>query len=100
MEMAQRLKKMVESDFKAPERAGVKAESVEAGILHSPAASFVDEQVAAIRVIYASPGSRLGMKPLVYLGADGKPVSVPRQLEARPEPPIPRRSQKEPPSAR
>ena len=100
MEMAHRLKRMVDTDFKAPERASAKVESVEAGILHSPAASFVDEQVAAVRVIYASPGSRLGMKPMVYLDADGKPVSVPRQLEARPEEPTPERSQKERPSPR
>jgi hypothetical protein len=94
MEMAQRLKKMVDSDFKAPERAGAKVESEEVGILHSPAASFVDDQVAAIRAIYASSDSRLGMKPMVYLGADGKAVPVPRQLEARPEPPTPQRAQK------
>jgi hypothetical protein len=100
MEVARSLKKMVDSDFKAPQRAGAKVESVEAGILHSPAASFVDDQVAAIRVIYASPDSRLGMKPMVYLGADGTPVSVPRQMEARPEAPTSPRSQKQPPSQR
>ena len=100
MEMAQRLKKMVGADFKAPERAGAKVESVEAGILHSPAASFVDDQVAAVRVIYAAPDSRLGMKPMVYLGADGKPVPVPRQSVARPEAPTPQRPQKEAPAPR
>jgi hypothetical protein len=96
MAMARRLKKLVVSGFKAPPRAGAKIESVQAGILHSPAAAFVDDQVAAVRVVYASLDPRLGMKPMVYLDAEGKPVPVPRQLDARPDPPTPQRSQKEP----
>jgi hypothetical protein len=100
MEMAHSLKNVVDSGFNAPRRAGANVETVEAGILHSPAASFVDDQVAAIRVIYASPDPRLGMKPMVYLGADGTPVSVPRQMEARPEAQTPPRSQKEQPPLR
>src|SRR5262249_52611048 len=97
LEMAHGLKNLVDAGFKAPQRAGAKVETVEAGILHSPAASFVDDQVAAIRVIYASPDPRLGMKSMVYLGADGTLVSVPRQMEARPEAPTPARPQKEQP---
>ena len=92
MEVARRMKTM--TAFKAPERAGAKVESVEAGILHSPAASFVDDQAAAIRVIYAPSDSRLGMKPLIYLDADGRPVPTPRQLESAPEAPTPPRAQK------
>lgn len=94
MEMARRLKGMAGSNFRAPERVGAKIESVEAGILHSPAASFLDEQVAAVRVIYASPDSRLGMKPMVYLDEAGKQVQAPRQLVARPEPATPVRAEK------
>jgi hypothetical protein len=45
----------------------------------------MDEQVAAIRLIYAPTESRLGMKPLLYLAADGKPVAIPRNLEAKVE---------------
>lgn len=70
MAAAVRMKRAAGADFKAPEREGAKVELVEVGILHSPAASFVDEQVAAVRVIYASPDSRVGMKPMVYLGED------------------------------
>lgn len=91
MEMARRLEQIAGSDFKPPERAGARVESVEAGILHSPAASFVDEQVAAVRVIYASQDSRLGMKPMIFLDENGNPVQAPRQLIARPEPPTPPR---------
>jgi hypothetical protein len=91
MEMALRLKSLTASGFKAPGRAGARVESVEAGILHSPAASFVDEQVAAVRVVYASTNPRLGMKAMIYLGADGQPVPVPRQLDVRPETSTPER---------
>lgn len=94
MAAAVRMKRAAGADFKAPEREGAKVESVEVGILHSPAASFVDEQVAAVRVIYASPDSRVGMKPMVYLGEDGKPVPVPRQLIARRDTPQPERKEK------
>jgi hypothetical protein len=34
------------------------------------------------------------MKPMVYLGEDGKPVPVPRQLIARREPAQPERKEK------
>jgi hypothetical protein len=88
------LKKIVDADYKAPERQGARIESTQAGILHSPAASFIDEQVAAIRVIYASADPRFGKKPVLYLGADGKPVAMPRQLESKAEPPLPARPSK------
>ena len=94
LEAAIGLKKIVDADYKAPERQGARIESTQAGILHSPAASFIDEQVAAIRVIYASTDPRFGMKPLLYLGADGKPVAIPRQLESKSEPPLPARPSK------
>jgi hypothetical protein len=99
LEAAIDLQKRVNAGYKPPERPGAKVESVRAGILHSPAASFVDDQVAAIRIIYASTDPRFSMKPLVYLGADGKPVAIPRQMEARAEAPLPPRKGKcvEPP---
>jgi hypothetical protein len=87
MEEAVRLRRKVEGGFIAPELKGAKVQSMQAGILHSPAASFVDEQVAAIRVIYAPEDSKLGMKPVLYLGADGRPVKTPRQLNPREEAP-------------
>lgn len=64
---------------------GAKLEQAQAGILHSGAAAFIDEQVAAIRLIYAPIDSRVGMKPLRYLAANGKPVEIPRNLEAKRE---------------
>ena len=87
LEEAGRLQKMAAAEFKAPERKGARVESVQAGILHSPAASFVEDQVAAIRVIYAPTDPNVGMKPVVYLGMDGRPVAIPRQMIAKVEVP-------------
>ena len=87
LEEAARSKKIAGPEFKAPERKGARIESVQVVILHSPAASFVEDHVAAIRVIYAPTESRLGMKPVVYLGLDGRPVAIPRQMIARTEQP-------------
>ena len=91
MREAIRLQKMAKVDYGVPVRQGAKVESVQAGILHSTAAAFMDEQVAAIRIVYAPTESRLGMKPLLYLAANGKPVAIPRNLEARLETPVPPR---------
>ena len=91
LEEAARLQKIAKTEFKAPERKGARVESVQAVILHSPAASFVEDHVAAIRVIYAPTESKLGMKPVAYLGMDGRPVAIPRQMIAKTEAPTPKR---------
>ena len=87
LEEARRLQKIAGAEYKAPERKGARVESVQAAILHSPGASFVEDQVAAIQVIYAPTESRLGMKPVAYLGVDGRPVAIPRQMIAKAETP-------------
>jgi hypothetical protein len=91
LETATALQRMAGANYKAPERKDAKLQSAQAGILHSPAASFVDDQVAAIRLIYAPTDNRGGMKPLVYVGVDGRPVAIPRQMVAAPEGPPPSR---------
>jgi hypothetical protein len=87
LEEARRLQRLAKSDFKAPERKGARIESVQVGILHSPAASFVEDQVAAIQVIYAPNDPRMGMKPVAYLDSEGRPVAIPRQMIAKTETP-------------
>ena len=81
------MQKIAAAEFRAPELKGARIESVQVGILHSPGASFVEDQVAAIRVIYEPTESRLGTKPVVYLGGDGRPVAIPRQMIAKTEAP-------------
>jgi len=88
LQEAIRLQRAVKSGYEAPPRPGTRVEEIQAGILHSTAAAFMDEQVAAIRVIYAPTNSRLGMKPLLYLAANGKPVAIPRNLKPKLEAPV------------
>ena len=85
------MQKTIKSGYEVPPRSGAKIEQVQAGILHSGAAAFMDEQVAAIRLIYTPTDLRLGMKPLLYLAANGKPVAIPRNLDAKLEAPVPPR---------
>src|SRR5262249_54433755 len=80
-----RLQRRVKAGYDAPKLEGAKFEEAQAGILHSGAAAFIDEQTAAIRVIYAPSDARVGKKPLLYFGEDGKAVAVPRNLIAKRE---------------
>jgi hypothetical protein len=84
---ARRYAKMIQGGWKAPNLVGAEVESVEAGILHSPAVGFVMDIQPVIRVIYAPDESRFAKKPVLYLDADGKPVPLPRQFEQLPEHP-------------
>jgi hypothetical protein len=90
IEEARRLAEMVKAGWRAPENQGSNVESVEAGIIHSPAAGFLMDIYAVIRVVYATPGG--GKKPVVYLDRHGKPVPIPRAFDLPPEvPPAPRK---------
>jgi hypothetical protein len=82
---ARRYAKLIQGGWKAPYLVGAEVESVEAGILHSPAVGFVMDIQPVIRVIYAPDESRVAKKPVLYLNADGKPVPLPRQFEKLPE---------------
>ena len=91
MEKVKFLQKAARGDFKAPEQKFAELEAVEVGILHSPAASFLDEQTAAIRVIYRSNDPSIGKKAVAYVDATGKPVKMPRTMENH-ESPMPSRN--------
>ncbi|HXI86473.1 MAG TPA: hypothetical protein VNH64_03370 [Parvularculaceae bacterium] len=80
MKEALEMQKVAAGDFRPPKIPYAKVESVEAGILHSPAASFVDDQTAAIRVIYQPTDPSVGKKAVSYLKLDGSPVAMPRQM--------------------
>jgi hypothetical protein len=56
-------------------------ESVEAGIVHSPALGFFLDTYAAIRVIYQGEGGVHRQKPVYFYDRHGRPVPVPRQIE-------------------
>ncbi len=76
----------VSHEWKPPEQAGAVVESVEAGIIHSPAIGLVMDICPAIRVIYR-PRER-GQKPVYFYDRHGKPVPLPRQADMPPEAPL------------
>jgi hypothetical protein len=89
------LQKISRENYSPPELKFTQPESVAAGILHSPAASFFDDQVAAIRVIYRPTDEHVGKKPVAYHDASGGAIVMPRQALIR-ENAVPSRSGKSP----
>jgi hypothetical protein len=74
------LRKIVDSGFKAPDLKGATLESIEAGIVHSPAIGFFMDITPVIRVIYAGD-ERGGKKPTLYLDRHSELVTLPRQIK-------------------
>jgi hypothetical protein len=73
--------------FKPPEVAEARAESVEAGVIHSPAIGFFMDIVPVVRVIYAPTNQEVRRKPTFYLDRHARPVTMPRDIEpAKQEP--------------
>jgi hypothetical protein len=75
------LASLVKKGFKPAELRGAEVESVEAGVIHSPAIGFFMDVVPVVRCIYRASETRLGTKPLLYLDRHGEPVSLPRGIE-------------------
>jgi len=67
--------------FKPPEVADARPESVEVGIIHSPAVGFFMDVVPVIRVIYSPVNPEMRRKPTLYLDRNGRAVSMPRDIE-------------------
>ena len=81
------LRKLVARGFEPPEVPGARVESVEAGVLHSPAVGFFMDITAAVRVIYSVEEPGVGRKPVLHLDRHGELVPEPRQVRmAEPEP--------------
>jgi len=76
--------------FKPPEVGDTRAETVEAGVIHSPAVGFFMDVVPVVRVIYASVKSEIGRKPTLYLDRHGQPVAMPRDIEPAKHEPVSR----------
>lgn len=83
-EEAALLSELVARGARPPDIPGGKAESVEAGILHSSAIGFFMDVVAAIRVTYRAEDPTLGRKPVHFLDRHGEPVASPRDIEHLP----------------
>ena len=77
---------IVKRGFKPEELPGAEVESVEAGVIHSPAIGFFMDIVPAIRCIYRAKDDRLGRKAVLYLDRHGERVALPRDIT--PAPPV------------
>ena len=68
----------VKHKWEVPEQLGAGVESIEAGIIHSPAMGFLMDMYPAIRVIYSPKAKQYGQKPVYYYDRHGKPIPIPR----------------------
>lgn len=85
------LQELVDRKFEAPEVPGARVESIEAGVIHSPAVALFMDIAAAVRVIYSVDSKDIGRKPVLYLDRHGDPISRPRDV-----PPVDREGEKRP----
>ena len=92
LEEASELAHRVKAGWSPPPQKGASPESVEAGVIHSPAAAFVMDVHAAIRVIYEPWNQRYGRKLMLHLDRHGRPVSNPRIGDLKVEPETKRQS--------
>jgi hypothetical protein len=84
------LASVVKAGFEPEEVRGAEIESVEAGVIHSPAIGFFMDVVPVIRCVYRAKETRLGTKPVLYLNRHGERVSLPRDIEPAPPPEVDR----------
>ncbi len=82
---AHRLQYKVKNGWKPSEQKEAVVESVEAGIIHSPAISFVMDIYPVIRVIYAPTNREIGQKPVIYFDRQGQRLPAPRVFYTQPE---------------
>ena len=83
---AQRLAFKVKDGWHPPEHRNAEVETVEAGVVHSPAVGFVMDIHAAIRIIYAPVEKRHGGKAMLYLDRHGQLVLLRPHAEVGMEP--------------
>jgi hypothetical protein len=78
---ALRLDFKVRHGWRPPALEGATVESVQAGVIHSPAVGFLMDIYPVIRVVYAAIDKAFGKRPTLYFNRDGKVVPTPRQFE-------------------
>jgi len=74
------LRTLVKQGFTPPELPDARLESIEAGVIHSPAIGFFMDVAAVIRVIYRGRDESIGRKPVLYLDRHGQTVVMPRDI--------------------
>ena len=88
---ARRLTGMVCNGWRAPEQTVAAVESIQAGIVHTPAVGYFFDIHAAIRVIYRSLDPNIGRKPVYHFDRHGAPVRLRSTSELIRELPLPKR---------
>ncbi len=78
---AERLRALTARDYSPRDVPGARVETVEAGIIHSPAIGFFMDVSAVVRIIYRPSDPSLGRKVTLYLDRHGEPVTRPRDIE-------------------
>ncbi|MFW9789301.1 MAG: hypothetical protein ACFFE2_16175 [Candidatus Thorarchaeota archaeon] len=78
IEEAHKLAQKIEAGWRPDEQKGAIIESVEAGIIHSPAIGFVMDILPVIRVVSASVDKNFSRKQVLYLDRHGIDVPLPR----------------------
>lgn len=88
---ARRMAEMVRAGWRAPEQTVAAVESIQAGIVHTPAIGYFFDAHAAIRVVYRSLDARVGRKPMYHFDRHGVPVKLRSASELIREKPLPKR---------
>lgn len=78
---ATRLVALVNDGYEPPELPDARIESVEPGVIHSPAIGFFMDVAPAVRVTYSGVNPAVGRKATLYLDRHGEPVARPRDIE-------------------
>ena len=77
---------LVTLGYEPPELPDARVESVEPGVIHSPAIGFYMDVAAAVRITYSGVSPGVGRKAALYLDRHGEPVARPRDIEpAKPD---------------
>ena len=75
------LQSLVEQGLRVPDMPGARPQSVEAGVLHSPAIGFYMDVIAAVRVIFAPEDPEMGRLATLYIDRHGDLVALPRDIK-------------------
>ena len=82
LERAALLRQVADDRYAAPRMEGAAVESVQAVILHTPAAGFYNDATAAIRVIYRPTSPQIGQKAVRFVDEKGQDVQLPRTIDS------------------
>jgi hypothetical protein len=75
------LRALVERGYEPPDLPNAIVESVEPGLIHSPAIGFFMDVAAVVRIVYLGAEPGVGRKATLYVDRHGEMVARPRDIE-------------------